>query len=304
MTPNAPLEKVPGLKPPSQRQTRQWIRLAQGGDVEARNALLRTNLPLVIYLVKQYYRPGSFMEMQDLIQHGCLGLLKAIDGFDLKMKRNGKQVRFNTYVGLRVMEAVLREIDNHGRTIAVPVNVQAYLRSIARSEHLGSKQNRKAVSLESTATAFSMSVQAARSLNLAALDVVPLEITLENDESVERSLPSLEAQSRDLQRLFAQQDHRDHISRLLSVIPERERFVIEQHYGLIPGNSPKTLMQIASILRICEERVRQIEIRAIKRMRQMSAPSSKAPETRDSGPISKKWGITNRCLVFGVGASA
>jgi RNA polymerase primary sigma factor len=287
----------------AESQTRQWIRLAQGGDPEARNNLLRTHFPLVVYLVKKYYRPGSFMEMPDLIQQGCLGLLMAIERFDLNRKRNGKQVRFNTYVGLCVMQHVLREIDNHERTIAVPVNVQAYLRSAARAKRLSGQESSDSLLLERTATAFGMTPESARSLRFTALHVVPLEMPSEDDEPLERAIPSRAAQSADLERLFAQQDHRDHLRRLLDGIPERERFVIEHHYGLLPGGTPKTLRQIAGLLRLCPDRVRQIENRAIKRMReQMPELVSKQITNQEVKPPSKKWRIADRYLVLAGGS--
>ena len=118
---------------------RRLLRRAQTGDREAREALLRATMGLVIHFAKRFYRPGLFLEMEDLVQQGCLGLLTAMDKFDLKRRSHphpplsprgrgrrvrGPKVRFATYARWWIEHAIRREIANRGRTIAVPVKMQ------------------------------------------------------------------------------------------------------------------------------------------------------------------------------------
>jgi hypothetical protein len=85
----------------------------------------------------------------------------------------------------------------------------------------------------------------------------------------------------------------------LEAIPERERFVIEHRYGLLPGGTPKTLRQIARLLRLCPDRIRQIEARAIKRMREQMPDQLSMPiRPKEVKPRINKWRVTDQCFIL------
>ena len=122
-------------KPPkrlSEESVRTLLTHAQQGDRNAHNRLIRTHLGLVINIAKRFRRHDDFMELGDLIQQGCLGLLRAIAKFDPSKSRKGKKVTFVTYAVYWIKHFVRREIAVHGRTVAVPTHIQYYLQRAAR----------------------------------------------------------------------------------------------------------------------------------------------------------------------------
>lgn len=108
--------------PTDPRSLRQLCIRARQGSLAARDQLLKTHLGLVIHIARYFYRDGAFLEMADLIQQGCLGLLRAIDKFDPFKIARGRPVQFATYAHFWITHSIRREIQNHGRTIAVPVH--------------------------------------------------------------------------------------------------------------------------------------------------------------------------------------
>ena len=106
---------------PSDSVIRQLCIRAKQGSASAREKLLRVHLGLVIHIASRFYRSGAFLEMGDLIQQGCLGLLHSIDKYNPARKAKGKLVRFATYAHYWISHSIRREIETHGRTIAVPI---------------------------------------------------------------------------------------------------------------------------------------------------------------------------------------
>src|SRR5437762_1240953 len=106
---------------PSDAAIRQLCIRARQGSSAARAGLLRIHLGLVVHVAAYFFRPGAFMEMEDLIQQGSLGLLHAIDKFDPARRARGRLVRFATYAHFWISHSIRREIENHGRTVSVPV---------------------------------------------------------------------------------------------------------------------------------------------------------------------------------------
>jgi RNA polymerase sigma factor (sigma-70 family) len=249
----------------SEAQMRQWLKNHRQGDEKAKNNILRANLGLVIHLAKRFYRPGISIDFGDLIQQGCLGLLRAMDRFDLHKQVQGKPIAFSTYAKYWIEHYVRREIEDHSRTIAVPAHIQTYLRCAARAGNAGGSSN-QSTALKRTAEALGISRRRLQSLQFAALQPVPIENLCDGElpapSIVPASLASVENQF-----------HVPHekLRQLLDILPARERVLIEQRHGLIPGQSPKILVEVAKLMGLSRERVRQLEVRAIKRMRAASS---------------------------------
>jgi len=239
--------------------TRMLIKKAQNGDESARNTLIENHRRFVVHLAKQFQRPGLFIEADDLIQQGCLGLLDAIAKFDLKRNGPDGKIRFLTYAGIRITHAMYREIDKHARTIAVPIHVLAYLRHEAKGD----------ISLPELAKRLNISQNRLNSLPFAGLTVVPLEIKSEDDEYVERYLPETVLNSGDDPEalFFDCRRPEDLLRNLLGNLSERERFVIERHYGIFTTQPAQTLKEISEALKVCPDRIRQLKQRALARLR-------------------------------------
>jgi RNA polymerase primary sigma factor len=269
---------------------RPLLRKAKRGDELARNAVLRSNLGLVIHIAKRHYRHGAFLEMGDFIQQGCLGLMKAIKKFDLNHRVNGKRIAFITYATYWVEHAMRREIENRGKTIAIPVHLQYEVRAYIKALN----EARATQSADGHDKVFDRTLGRKKvpkdSLWLAVQDTVPLEIVID-DESMERVLPIM--RSGDPEVFLHQESSRQELTKLLNLIPPRERYIVEQHYGITKEGIPQTLDQIGIKLGISRERVRQLRVRAFKALRLHVGPKP-SPSNKRSEPPRKVWVTTIR----------
>jgi RNA polymerase sigma factor (sigma-70 family) len=107
--------------PLSDAALRQLCTRARQGSAAARDRILHAHWGMIVHVAAYFHRAGAFLEMGDLIQQGGLGLLHAIEKYDPRRRSRGVPVRFATYAHYWVMHAIRREIENHGRTVAVPI---------------------------------------------------------------------------------------------------------------------------------------------------------------------------------------
>lgn len=252
---------------PVESQVRQWIEKAQQGDKNARNDLLRTHTGFVIYLAGRFHRAGHFAELGDLVQRGCIGLLKAIDRFDLTRRVGNNPVQFATYARFWIEHCIRREIDSYGRTIAVPVNIQSYVRRAARAKQLSQCGGGPQIDLKRMAKTLGISSKRLQSLQVEAMETTSLDKLMSEDSQVVSVAWA--------RRLATEEPKHEYpslkVESLLTALSTRERFLIEQRHGLNPGHGTKALHEVAKIMGISRERVRQIELRALERMRQAGA---------------------------------
>lgn len=235
--------------------------LARGiarGDMAARDRMVRANLRLVVNIARGYGNKG--LPLQDLIEEGNLGLLRAVEGFDPDM-----DTRFSTYASYWIKQSIKRALINSGKTIRIP----AYM------VELLSKWRRATAKLQDELGRSPTAEEVARELELPAkkLKIVKTAIQLYNstpqtedpDGSISLGdlIPDERAQGPDDQLL--NNDNLKHVSRMLGDMEEREASILRMRFGL-DGDEPKTLKEIGEALGLTRERVRQIEAEALKQL--------------------------------------
>lgn len=250
-------------------RTRQLIQRAQKGDARARNELVTENVGLVMHYAKRFYHPGAFMDMEDLRQQGCLGLMQAIKKFDVHRKARGRRVPFALYARYWIEHAIRREIENRGHTVAMPSYVQWLVHSVEKSGGRGHADYGPWRDPPGLARTLGVSLKRLKILDHAVREVVPFELASEDEAPLFRRLLEAELKPDDPERLFDGRVKTRHLRRLLRRLPSRERYVIQRCYGLLKNKPPMTLREIGCHLGVSEERARQIKKRALLRMRRL-----------------------------------
>jgi RNA polymerase primary sigma factor len=238
----------------------QEVELAQAierGDLDAKDTLINSNLRLVISNARKYQNLG--LPLQDLIQEGMFGLIRASEKFDWR-----RGYKFSTYATIWIRQAIERALGNTSRVIRLPVHIGARQRKIARAEEKLRNELDRDPTDEELARATELEVEQVR----AALDVAKvttsLDQTLQDDS--ETSLGDLLADERPAIEEEVEETLRDEaVDRALAELPEVERKVVELRFGL--GNEePVSQRETGKRLGISEDSARDVEIRALSRL--------------------------------------
>ena len=244
----------------------RWLlRLAKTGDHAARQDLLRMHLRLVTYIAKRYARHGAFMEVEDLIQYGCVGLLRAIEKFDLEYYSRGKRVRFVTYATYWIRHSIRRAIQNHGRTITIPVTIQKDIHVLRCAS---SKNNRV---MESQIIALHLGISRKRwdTLILAPREAVTIDGFSEGNGFPQNSWPLPESSLDSLERMTHEDDTRRYVRGFIDLLPQRQKLILELLYGLTDKCLPRTAVEVGERLGISAQRVGQLKTKALKTLKNL-----------------------------------
>jgi len=243
----------------------QEIELAKGvqnGCARCREHLIEANLRLVVSIALRHPTRGT--SLLDLIQEGNVGLMKAAQKFDPR-----KGFRFSTYATWWIRQSMNRAAWDHGRTIRIPVHASEGLSRMTQKYAALQQELGREPTVEEVATHAGSSPEFVREQLRLLLE--PLSFDSPFLDSEERTIGEMSEHSRDETATDSavRAQVRQRIAELLLKLDEREKAVIEQRFGLEDG-VPKTLEEIAGELGITRERVRQIEMRAIRKLKRPS----------------------------------
>jgi len=250
--------KVPLLT--AQQETELAKRIA-AGDEEAKQDLIQANLRLVIAIAKRY--AGRGMPFLDLIQEGNMGLIKAVDKFDYT-----KGFKFSTYATWWIRQAIARAIADQARTIRIPVHMVETIYKITRAQ----RQLVQELGREPTAEEISdrlegaLSADRIREIQRINQEPVSLETPIgeEDDSHLGDFLEDKEVETPN--EYTTKSLLKDELYEVMADLTERERKVLQLRYGL-EDNHPRTLEEVGKEFNVTRERIRQIEAKAIKKLR-------------------------------------
>ena len=247
--------------------------------IAAREHLLLANTRLVIAVAKKYI--GRGVSFPDLIQSGNIGLIRAAEKFDYR-----RGFKFSTYATWWIRQAVTRDIEDHGRTIRLPAHmINKQLNQLAQASHRLTQELGREPNPGELAKALETAVKQVESLIRVSQPTLSLEMSTKKNGGSALGDLIQDSDALTPEEIATQNQLREQIQQMVDELPPRERKILKSRYGLRDGKE-HTLQDIGNKMRLTRERVRQIEVQALRRLR-LSAQGDKLrgylrePESHD-----------------------
>lgn len=253
------LEREIGLKHEPLKEKIKDVSLKEGKFNRAKKALVAANLRLVVSIAKKYTNRGlSFL---DLIQEGNIGLMKAVDKFEYK-----RGYKFSTYATWWIRQAITRSIADQSRTIRIPVHMTETINKLIRVSRFLVQESGKEPAPEEIAREMKMAIEKVRGILKIAQEPISLQTPIgdEGDTKFGDFIEDKGAVSPASATAYTML--KEQMGDVLSTLTDREKKVLRLRFGIGDGY-PRTLEEVGSIFKVTRERVRQIEAKALRKLR-------------------------------------
>ncbi|HEY5132820.1 MAG TPA: RNA polymerase sigma factor RpoD/SigA [Candidatus Krumholzibacteriaceae bacterium] len=243
----------------------ELARLARAGDLEARKKLIVANLKLVITIARSFSTYG--VPFLDLVEEGNLGLIKAVSKFDPE-----KGFRFSTYASWWIRQAIVRAISDSSRTIRIPIHV---FQLMTRYVFLAQEPDSEKLTGQEKAKRLKISLKRYRMLEELVENIRALDLASSLDSYTQLARAIEPTAGTDPEKIILQQMEHEGFAELMERLSDRERLILRLRFGFDDGE-PHTLAETGEELKVSRERVRQLEVRALRKLRILLEPDRKS----------------------------
>ena len=229
------------------------------GDPEARRRMIEANLRLVLKIARRYVNQG--LALLDLIEEGNIGLIKAVEKYDL-----AKECRFSTYATWWIKQSVERAIANHSRTIRLPVHVSSRVNKITKLADTYLEKEGREPTIEEIAHDTGFRIDFVRNLFSIAMRTYSLETFIDEENKLTLEEVLVNPSNEEPLSILEHTRRVEEVASWLDTLTADERKVIMLRFGL-DGDDPQTLEDIGKVFGVTRERIRQIEQKALNKLR-------------------------------------
>jgi RNA polymerase sigma factor (sigma-70 family) len=253
------IEHIPLLTPEEEISLGQKVQAGGARSEEARQRMIRSNLRLVIALAKRYAHMG--LPFSDLVEEGNIGLMRAVEKFDPK-----RGYRFSTYASWWIKQGMMRSLSNHGKTIRIPVYMYDIISKWRRIRDALTQRLSRAPTRREIAKVLEIPTSKVKKIESIVNRPSSLNAPLSLDGKAELIDLLEDDKERNPDSQVGEMLKSDRIRKLLGVLEDREREVLERRFGLV-HHDPHTLAEVAHHFNVTRERIRQIESTVLKKIR-------------------------------------